>query len=418
MDFERLNRLLGYFFWVLADLFLGIGVSRLFLYPVAAYILGAEQFGIFVTALSVAALLGITPQMGLAIGLSRHLVEYPAEQRPRVCATAMRMCHRAMIIIIAVAFLGIGAAWASQRIPRALLACLAPLILSLYAENQATLLVAELSINRRFRTLAGWSGLRAGCGFAGGLAGALLWGSTGLACGIAAGNAAAYTVLRWCRREWMRAPGDPGAASLLRQVWFHISLASMLGFAGEYVPRLTLSVWGSFEAVSQLYGAVSTVALFLMGSTCCSIFMTHMLAAYKSRADLSASTRRLYILFSLGVIVGLSVLGQLAGPFLLKVMYPRFAESSRGLLAIANWAIPLASTAIMIRPLVVKFAPAKSIPVVNACMLAGQLIPCLILVPPYGAAGAAWGMVIGGATHALAMWLVPVMAARRGWGSQ
>ncbi|HVP11364.1 MAG TPA: hypothetical protein VMV94_09295 [Phycisphaerae bacterium] len=417
MDLGRLNRWGGYLFWVFLDQFLGAGVGRFFLNVAASHIVGTVAFGVFVTAQSVTALIGITPQMGLCLGLARHLVEYPPEEQASVCATAVRMCHRAMLIIMAIAYAGIGVAWASHRTPTVVLACLAPLVLALYAENHVTLIVTELNVRREFRYQAAWSALRTCGAFVAGLVGAMLAGPFGLACGYALGSWVAYAVLRWRRREWMRAPNHTEAARVLRSVWFHISLASMLGFAGDYLPRIVLSVWGSFEDVSHLYGAISIVALFLIAATGCGTFMTYMLAAFKTPSELTKTHRRLYALFAVSVVIGLSLMARFAGPFLLVRFYPHdLAEHALPLFSVVVIGITPVTIAVMVRPWVVKFSPTRAIPMVNGCVLTGQLLPALILTPLFGARGAAWGLVIGGTTHMLAMLVIPLVMGRRGRG--
>jgi hypothetical protein len=271
-----------------------------------------------------------------------------------------------------------------------------------------------LSLRRKFQYQAAWTGLRAGGAFTLGLLGAWLAGPCGLACGFALGSGIAYTALRLRRRAWMKTPKHVEAGRVLRSVWFHISMASMLCAASDYVPRIALGVWGSFEDVSHLYGAISVIALFLIIANCFSVFLTYMLAAFTELAAMSKNKKRLYVLFVAMTVTGLSVSARIIGPFLVVRFYtPDLAMKALPLFDIVAWTLPTVTLAFMVRPLVVKFAPAIAIPAVNACVLAGQLISCLLLVPWFGARGAAWGMVIGGVVHITAMCLVPVLVARQ-----
>jgi O-antigen/teichoic acid export membrane protein len=191
-----------------------------------------------------------------------------------------------MTTIVATGLICIGAIWGMGITTHDILLCLAPLLCSLYAENQYALVLAEFWSKRKLKAQTGWSTLRATCGFVMGLAGTLIGGVTGLACGVAIGNTAAYLVLRYRRREWWRYPYDPKVASVLRAVWFHITLASMLGFAGEYIPRIVLSIWHPFSEVSHLYAATSVMALFLVLASCCSYAASYLLAGYHSPTSL------------------------------------------------------------------------------------------------------------------------------------
>lgn len=48
-----LRKYTGYSFWVTLEVVLFIGLPRLIIFPVAAYILGKEQFGLFVFSLGI-----------------------------------------------------------------------------------------------------------------------------------------------------------------------------------------------------------------------------------------------------------------------------------------------------------------------------------------------------------------------------
>ncbi|MFH1370573.1 MAG: hypothetical protein ABII09_04725 [Planctomycetota bacterium] len=58
-----------------------LAIPRLVLFPLAAYFIGKEQFGVFMTAMSVALILGTQMGEGLSTGLLKHLSDYPEQQR-------------------------------------------------------------------------------------------------------------------------------------------------------------------------------------------------------------------------------------------------------------------------------------------------------------------------------------------------
>lgn len=429
MQIATIRRYSGYMFWAAAEQALTIGATRLFLFPIGAYLIGKEPFGLFVTALSAAAMLGTTPSIGLATAMVRHMAEYPDERRGRFCFTAICMCHRAMCVLIAIGLAGVAAAAVLHLRSGALLACLAPLLLSLYGENQLSLTLTELRVRRHFRESTAWCGLQAACASALGItgtlvgiaitstwghprvagiegsAGRLLGGAVGLACGYAAGNLVAYAVLRRHRREWFRESYDRDMARVLKAVWFHITLASILLFSGQYLNRLILSRY-SFADVSDLYGATTVLYLLLAPVSSGSVLLLNMLARYTSTASLSRAAKANCVLVTIAAVVGLPIVLKVAGPLLLKIVFPGLGPSAARLLDILVWAMPFGVLMFLVRPFVIKFAPVQVNPIINTTAMAGQLIPALALIPSFRGPGAAWAVVIGNAVYAIALVLV------------
>ncbi|MBN2562292.1 MAG: oligosaccharide flippase family protein [Phycisphaerae bacterium] len=413
MQLARTTRHAGYLFWVASEQAAGIGVTRFLLFPLAAFLIGENDFGAFITAFSVAAILGTTPSMGLSTGLLRHMADYPKEEHDRVCGTAMRMCHVAMLIIIAIGLVCMTVAGMIRITPAMVLGCLVPLSLSLYPENQLALALSDLRVNREFRRRAMWVMLQAGCSVVGGLIGVLVGGPIGLASGFALGNAVAYVLLRRRRAAWMKEPHDPQIASVLKPVWLHLTIAGMLLFSGQYLNRIILSAWCPFSEVSHLYGATSVMFLFLVPVSCCNYVLLSMLATYKSLADLSYQAKMQCAVLMIGTVVGLPILMKIGGPLVLRVMFPEFASESAKLLDIVVWAVPSNALILLWRPFVIKFYPVQVHPIVNAIALLAHLVPVLLLVPWFGSRGAAWSLVFGYGAQAVAMVVVPPIMKKR-----
>jgi len=81
-------------FWNFLEQASAAGISRLVLFPIVAYLVGKDEFGLFATALSFALIVGINPANGLAIGLLRNLSHYQDQQQKQLISTAVRMCHK------------------------------------------------------------------------------------------------------------------------------------------------------------------------------------------------------------------------------------------------------------------------------------------------------------------------------------
>lgn len=412
MQLANVKRRAGYLLWMLGEQLAGTGVTRFVLFPVAAYLVGKENFGVFVTALSAVSILGITPSMGLSTGLLRHMAEYPEAQRASVCRTAMTMCHVAMLVIIGVGLLSVAAVGLIGSTPMEVVVCLVPLAFSLYAENQLSLALTDLRITRKFRQRTLWVSLQAGLVLAGGLVGALAAGVIGLAWGFAIGNMVAYIAQRPLRSAWSKQPYDREIARVLRAVWLHMTVAGMLAFSGPYLIRIILSIWHPFTEVSYLYGATSVFSIFLVPVSCTGYVLLSLLAAYTSLSGLSRQAKLQCVVFIVGSVVGMPILMKVTGPVILRIMFPQFGPPSAELLAIVVWAMPFAVLMFMTRPFMVKFAPIKVIPIVNGLTAAGYAVPALLLIPTLGARGAAWSFVIGSAVYALAILAALLIVAK------
>lgn len=399
--------------WVVGEQAAAIGTTRFLLLPIAASLIGEESFGVFIMAMSVVAILGATPSMGLSTGILRHLVEYPEAQQPRFCQTAVRLCHKAMLIILAAGLLGIAVAGAARLAPVEILGCLVSLVVSLYAENQFGVMLTDLRVKREFKVRTFWTVYRAAWVFAIGLVGAYLGGTVGLAAGFATGNMIGYVTLRYQRREWLRQPYDPEMGRVLKRIWFHMTLAGILALSGQYLNRIILGIYYSFSDVAHLFAATSITAMFLVLLGCFNYLLLSMLARYKSFSELTKTVKIQWLTVLIVSMVGLPTAVMAIGPVVLRIMYPEFSDEAIDLLRIVVWMMPFAVVADMVRPFVVKFSPTKVIPIVNGLALSGFLIPSLVLIPRFGCYGAAWSFVLGRAIHATSFVVVPWAVARR-----
>jgi O-antigen/teichoic acid export membrane protein len=407
------KRYATYVFWNGLEQLLNTGLTRAILFPIAAYIIGKEAFGVFTTALSVVLILGATPGGGITTGLVRHIAEYPRERHAQFCRTALQLCHWVMIAILGAGLVALGVTAGLTRVPTAVLACILPLMLSLYAENQIPVIVTELRVMRNFRSSAALTAFQYGTASVAGLIGTLVAGAPGLAWGYAIGMATVYGVLRRRRSHWFQQPYDPGMARVIKAVWFHIMVASILIFSGEYLNRIILSAWHSFAVVSDFYAATTTVQLALAPVTMLSILLMNMLAGYTSVGGLSRAAKTQCVLMAVVGIVGLPLAVYLFGPWVLQIMYPEFGTTPAKLLDILVWGVPFTVLMSWARPFVIKFAPVQVNPAINGLAMAGQLVPALLLIPHWGGEGASWASVIGKAVYGLALASVLIWVIHR-----
>ena len=193
MHLADLRQKLGYLIWVVGEHAAIIGVPRFVLFPIGAYIIGKEDFGLFITAYSVAAVVGETPAHGMGIGVLREMKRVGPERERQLCRTAMDLCHRVVVAVVVIGLVAIIVAGGLRLISAVLALCLAALVLSLYPQNQVMVALTELRYHRRFRDRTTWFGIQAACATVAGLMGAATRSPVGLATGFALGQLVALS---------------------------------------------------------------------------------------------------------------------------------------------------------------------------------------------------------------------------------
>ncbi len=405
MPLDDVKRYAGHLFWTLSSQALELAPIRFVLFPLVAYFVGAEGFGALVTAQGVVLMLGVAPAQGLAAGLFRDVAQYPREKHPQFYVTSLRLCHRAMLVIV---LIGVGATvvvGALDAAPRLVLLCVLAMTVSLYAENQYFLTLSELQVNRRFTRRAAQEGIRAALTLSGGILGMLAGGAVGTACGLAVGQSISYAIVRHQRRSWFTQPSDAEMGAKLKAVWFYMALASILALSGQYLVRILLSVWHSLAEVAVFYGASAVLNLFLIPVSCSGVLLLSMLARHRSMSQLSGRAKGYVMLLVFVAACAMPLMLHLCGPIALRILFPKLAEQSLPLLHIVVWAAPFACLSLLLRPLVIKFGATWHVPTVNGVALASYSLPCLLLIPWYGLRGAAWALLTGHAVTGL-FWLV------------
>jgi O-antigen/teichoic acid export membrane protein len=385
----------GYLFWTLVAQGLDLGGTRVILFPILLYLLGKEEFGVFVIALSIVMIIGIQPANGLMTGLLRYAAEYSEEKRIQFYRTAMQMGYVALGILVVLGLLVVGVLWQITLIPKSLLKCLVPLIISLYADNQFTLILTHLRYRREFRTRALWYGLRSGCSLLGGLAGAIVSGAIGAAWGFSLGIILAYLILRYRYSEWMKVSYNSEMSKVLKNVWFHMTVAGVIALAGPYINRIVLGASHGFANVTELVAATSILAIVMMLISNIGYLTLSVISRYSSIAEMSMKVRIQYLALTGAAAVICPVVTMLFGPILLRVMFSTVFNDSLNLLYIVVLSIPFVVLTQLMRPIVLKFASIKITPIINTFSLVATLLPAVALVPKYEARGAAWAIVIG-----------------------
>jgi O-antigen/teichoic acid export membrane protein len=402
---NKFKRNVGYIFWSFAEQASVIAMPRLVFWPIAAYLLGKESFGIFIFAFSITSILGMQPGNGLATGLLRHLSDFDKEKQRQFCGIAMRLCHKAMLVIVAMGLLSFVVLGSTDLVSRRVIYCLIPLTISLYPENQTHLLLTESRFHRKFKQRAVWFAVRSIINIIGGVIGAKAAGLIGLVWGFVIGNMIVYVILRVRYQEWFDTSYDTSMAVVLKKIWLHITIAGIIAFAGPYLNRIVLGSVHGFNDMADLVAATGVSYIFLAPIACVGALLLSIISRYNSIHDLSRDARIQWLfMFVFGVAIcpiGL----RLFAPSILKMLYPGFGEESSGLLQILIWLVVTETVVNLCRPFVMKFSSVKLVPIINGINLIATLVPALCLIPIYRSTGAAWAIVIGsGITGCL--WLV------------
>ncbi|HMP73237.1 MAG TPA: hypothetical protein PKE55_08240 [Kiritimatiellia bacterium] len=378
--------------WVFFEKMVVTGIPRLLLFPIAAYLIGKDQFGLFATLLSLSMLIGHQPAIGLSDGLLRNFTSFPPERQPQLAATAIRLCQTFMLLFLTLVVLSGGLVHLTGTVDSTTLATLLLLFLSLYPENLFLLSLTHLRYQRKFKTHALWHTLPSITALALGSLGVYLFGIPGLAGGILAANLIAWLSRRMTHQ--LPAPeSPPGELSrILKNNWLHLSIAGAFTIASPHLNRIVLNAYWDHAAVADLFAATSILFIFTIPITNLSKYIFGMAAKYTSISQLSTRTLRTLATVALTGSLASSLLFLLTAPFLLRTLYPAFGDSALMLFAILVWKIPSSLITALVKPLVTKFADVRWIPVINFVILASTLFVMFLLIPRYGLQGAAWSM--------------------------
>lgn len=97
----RLIKLSKYFTWTILDQFCVLGLTRLLLFPLLAYFLGNEYFGVFVLAMGFINMVGRSPSIGFETFILRESVKYSSEGQLLIIRTMMVLT---LVVVLPIGF--------------------------------------------------------------------------------------------------------------------------------------------------------------------------------------------------------------------------------------------------------------------------------------------------------------------------
>jgi len=381
-----------------------VGLPKLVIFPVTAYLLGKEQFGLFIFSLGIVMMVGNAPSGGLTTGVIRNMAKFEASGGERLVGTSIRLCRTAMLVIISCGIVALVIARYFWRTDFRTIMCLIPLLFFLYSWNLFDLQTVRYRVERRFALRAAWYGLLGMLLFVA-IPGAVLGGAVGMAWGYMFGCVLTHIILSWRQTLlFKKSAYDVEMATLLKQIWLHVSIASALAFSSRYIYRLILGISHSFSSVATLFAATNIIDLCMAPMAVLSLLLLGMLGGYTHLRDVGKRQRYTVLGAGIGTIVVGTLIVFFGGRFILSVMFPEFSDESAQVLRSLIMIIPCTAAVHLCRPFVVKFGPIKFVPVLNLIALLAHGLPAVLLIPRFGIRGAVISYNIGYGLSAIS-WL-------------
>lgn len=398
------KRYFGYTFWVALEIVFIMGLPRLVIFPVTAYLLGKEQFGLFIFSFGIVMMLGNALSGGLVTGVIRNIAKFDGPARDCLVGTSVRLCRIAMRVIICIGMVALAIAGYFGHTDPKIIWCLIPLLLFLYPWNLFDLQMARYRVERRFALRTAWYGLL-GTLLLIAIPAAIWGGAVGMAWGYMLGCVITQIILSWKQKILFKKPAyDVNMAALLKQIWLHMSLASVLAFSSRYIYRIILGISHSFSSVATLFAATNIIDLCMAPMTILSLLLLSMLGGFAHLRDVGRRQRYIVLGATVLIVVGATLIVFFGGTFILSVMFPKFSDESARILRLLIIIIPCAAVVNFSRPFIVKFGPIKFVPVLNFITLAVHLLPAILLIPRLGIKGAVISYNVGYGLSAIS-WL-------------
>jgi len=389
------KRYFGYTFWVALEQVVFVGLPRLVIFPVAAYLLGKEEFGLFIFSLGIVMMIGKAPSAGLETGVIRHMVELEEPAKNILVSTGLRLCKIAMLIIVAIGIVVLGIVRYFWQIDPKISWCLFALLILLYSWNLFELQMVRYRVERRFALRTAWYSFLGAFLFIA-IPAAVFGGVVGMAWGYTLGYPLTHILLSWRQRTlFRRTVYDSEMAGLLKRVWPHISIACILGLSSRYIYRIILGAFYSYSDVAVFFGATNIIALCMSPMNVLSLLLLSMLGGFARLESVGKRQRYTVLAAAISIGVGAVLVVFFAGPLILSVIFPKFADESARILRWLVLVIPCQIAIAFSQPFVVKFGQTKFMPMLNLITLTVHLLPAVILIPKFGIKGTAISYNIG-----------------------
>jgi O-antigen/teichoic acid export membrane protein len=400
---QRASRLGRYSVWSGLDQFINIGLPRLVLFPLLAWLM-PDEFGVFVLALSFVQMVGLTPSNGLAGYVIRDFARHDPEHQRLMMRTVLFLSG--LIMLPFGLFFLFGGGWLGRVYQSPDLGRMLPLLgIYLLLMNVVETALTMFRVHRAFSRPAFFHLVQLLLLFTS-IPFYKLWGLPGVALAHAIGNIPVLVLLFvqepaiFCARPYF---SREMAGSALR-VWLPYSASAFIFVSAGYLDRPLLGYWWPEDEVAIFFAAVSTAGVVIIPAMFTSQLVLSLLG---KSTGIQGFSRRFLTLYALGTIVSAAALFFVVAPLgrlVLTKLYSGIAEQALPLWNYAVAAYTLMHIQALCRPFITKFLSPNIIPVLAFASVVARVLPMLWLVPRFGKTGAVQAMLIGSAVAAL-LWL-------------
>ena len=400
---QKGRRLGGYFSWNVLEVVLNMGIMPLVLVPVCMHIAGEETVGLFIYALGIVSLVGVTPTKGLNNALLRDLSAAEKSRQPLLVRTSLFMAVVAMAVLLLVALVACGGRMWQGTDSTTTIWWIAILAVGFAARNLQTTGSVDLTVSRGFAQRMTWRSIGSVLALA--VIPAFYYlGAIGLPLGFAMGHVAALMLLLTARRGLFleRPLFARDMIGPLAKSWLVLSLVTFFAASGRYVHRTVLGSCHGLDTVAVFFAAAATLELCVMPISTLGLFGFQLLSAHRNRDRFSQRFFAGYVAATLIGVPCIYFLIRIVAAWPLRWLYAK--QFDRAIEPLWIMAIGVSLTILMhaSRPFVQKFSSLKALGVIGIVSLAAHLGAALVLIPDRGITGAAWSYTIGQTVTSLA----------------
>ena len=403
-------RLGKYAFWTASGAVLPLVMDRLIVHPVLNKHLGAELFGAFLWVLGIVNLVGSAAAFGFSTLLMREFARQTSEAAGRMFRTATTLTIGLSFIIVSITLV-VSSALAEGPVRSNSWSLYLPLGVFAVLRSISLVLIANLRIKRRFKTIFVLSAAEAGV-----LSLNLITAPTEslwlIGCVYVMSVLLTLSICSGVTDELRSSKGwfDPSWRHWLLMGWGAGALLNVLNSSQLYLSRIVLGAMADVGEVAVLYAGTAMGSLFVMPVGVLASLVFSLLGGRKDVA-LSGLTRNAYMLLALGTGVAVAITAWFGGSFLVTNLYPDLAPRT---LEFFHWIVignGFMAVMILLRPVVVKYGNLTQMVAVAGVCFVTQLFSLLVLIPIANAEGAAIGQMIAAGLGAI-LWVVMAIRLR------